>query len=108
MLRKIEKPIERNLRPKWDELGFVCSSIRDAGIIFTGYGLGQERLINNLMDQDISCVVTYDLLDDSNINYVGFDNFNSPMKWGVWRQRFSWMLLIRKSGFQYNIVWTPT
>ena len=34
------------------------------------------------MDQDISCVVTYDLLDDSNINYVGFDNFKSAYEMG--------------------------
>ena len=50
---------------------------RIAGIIFAGYGLGQERLILDLMAQNISCVVTYDLLDDSDINYVGFDNFKA-------------------------------
>ena len=50
---------------------------RVAGIIFTGYGLGQEQLIQDLMAQNISCVVTYDILDDSDINYVGFDNFKA-------------------------------
>lgn len=50
---------------------------RVAGIIFTGYGLGQERLIHDLMAQNISCVVTYELLDDPKINYVGFDNFKA-------------------------------
>ena len=67
---KYDKAEEKRLIKQFQER-------RVAGIIFTGYGLGQERLINNLMDQDISCVVTYDLLEDSNINYVGFDNFKS-------------------------------
>jgi DNA-binding LacI/PurR family transcriptional regulator len=50
---------------------------RVAGIIFTGYGLGQENLIRNLMRQNIFCVVTYENLEDTDINYVGFDNFKA-------------------------------
>lgn len=50
---------------------------RVAGIIFTGYGLGQENLIHNLMRQNIPCVVTYENLEETDINYVGFDNFKA-------------------------------
>lgn len=50
---------------------------RVAGIIFIGYGLGQENLIRNLMEQNISCIVTYENLEDTDISYVGFDNFKA-------------------------------
>jgi DNA-binding LacI/PurR family transcriptional regulator len=50
---------------------------RVAGIIFSGDGLRQENLIRNLMDQHIRCVVTCENLEDSGINYVGFDNLKA-------------------------------
>ena len=50
---------------------------RVSGIIFTGFGFGQEQHIRDLMAQDIRCVVTHDVLDDSDIDYVGFDNLTA-------------------------------
>jgi len=50
---------------------------RVSGIIFTGYALGQEQLFHDLMEQNINCVVTYELLDDLEINHVGFDNLKA-------------------------------
>lgn len=50
---------------------------RVAGIIFTGYGLGQESLIHNLVRQGVPCVVTYENLEGTEIDYVGFDNLKA-------------------------------
>jgi DNA-binding LacI/PurR family transcriptional regulator len=50
---------------------------RVAGIIFTGFTFGQEKLIRQLMDQGISCVTIWEKLEDSDLNYVGFDNLKA-------------------------------
>jgi DNA-binding LacI/PurR family transcriptional regulator len=50
---------------------------RVAGVIFTGFVIGQERLIRSLMDNDVSCVIIWEKLEDPDISFVGFDNFKA-------------------------------
>jgi DNA-binding LacI/PurR family transcriptional regulator len=50
---------------------------RTAGIIFTGFTFGQERLIQKLIEQGIACVVIWEKLENTAISYVGFDNFKA-------------------------------
>jgi DNA-binding LacI/PurR family transcriptional regulator len=50
---------------------------RVAGVIFTGFVLGQERLIRSLMDNDIPCVIIWEKLNDPEMSFVGFDNFKA-------------------------------
>jgi DNA-binding LacI/PurR family transcriptional regulator len=50
---------------------------RVAGVIFTGFVLGQEKLIRSLMDNNIPCVIIWEKLEDKDISYVGFDNFKA-------------------------------
>ena len=50
---------------------------RVAGVIFTGFVLGQERLIRSLMDNDIPCVIIWEKLEDKDMSFVGFDNFKA-------------------------------
>ena len=47
---------------------------RAAGIIFTGFTFGGEKFIRQLMKQNIVCVVIWEILEETNFNYVGFDN----------------------------------
>lgn len=50
---------------------------RVAGIIFTGFTIGQERMISELIDKGIACVVIWEKIEIPNISYVGFDNFKA-------------------------------
>ncbi len=50
---------------------------RVAGVIFTGFVIGQERLIRSLMDNDVPCVIIWEKLEDPDISFVGFDNFKA-------------------------------
>jgi DNA-binding LacI/PurR family transcriptional regulator len=50
---------------------------RVAGIIFTGFTIGSEDLIYNLVKHDIACVIIWEILNAPDINYVGFDNFKA-------------------------------
>jgi len=50
---------------------------RVAGVIFTGFVFGQEKLIRSLIDNDIPCVIIWEKLPDKDISYVGFDNYKA-------------------------------
>ncbi len=50
---------------------------RLAGIILTGFVFGQKDLIKELVKGGMPCVVIWDKLDDSDLSYVGFDNFKA-------------------------------
>lgn len=62
----LEKELVRNFQER-----------RVAGIIFTGFTFGQEKLIRQLMDQQIACVTIWEKLEASDLNYVGFDNLKA-------------------------------
>lgn len=53
---------------------------RLAGIILTGFVFGQKDLVKDLVKSGKPCVVIWDKLDDSDLSYVGFDNFNATYK----------------------------
>jgi DNA-binding LacI/PurR family transcriptional regulator len=48
---------------------------RVAGVILTGFVIGQESLIRKLIENRIHCVVIWEKLEETNISYVGFDNY---------------------------------
>lgn len=48
-----------------------------AGIILTGFVFGQKDLVKELSRRGMPCVVIWDKLDDSELSYVGFDNFKA-------------------------------
>ncbi|MFV0439488.1 MAG: LacI family DNA-binding transcriptional regulator [Desulfopila sp.] len=50
---------------------------RVAGIILTGFALGQETLVTELIQSGVSCVVIWEIITDQRVNYVGFDNFKA-------------------------------
>lgn len=50
---------------------------RLAGIILTGFVFGQKDLVKELVKGGMPCVVIWDKLDDSDLSYVGFDNFKA-------------------------------
>ena len=50
---------------------------RVAGLILTGFSMGNEDLVNSLVEKGIACVVIWEKLSGSNISYVGFDNYES-------------------------------
>ena len=50
---------------------------RVAGVIFTGFVFGQEKLIRSLIDNNIPCVIIWEKLEDRDISYVGFDNLKA-------------------------------
>lgn len=50
---------------------------RVAGVILTGFVIGQESLVKELVQSGIPCVVIWDKLEDSDLSYVGFDNFKA-------------------------------
>ncbi|MGD8256303.1 MAG: LacI family DNA-binding transcriptional regulator [Desulfobacterales bacterium] len=50
---------------------------RLAGIILTGFVFGQKDLVKELVKGGMPCVVIWDRLDDSDLSYVGFDNFKA-------------------------------
>ena len=53
---------------------------RLAGIILTGFVVGQKDLIKELVKGGMPCVVIWDKLDDSDLSYVGFDNFKATYR----------------------------
>lgn len=48
-----------------------------AGVILTGFVFGQKDLVKELSRRGMPCVVIWDKLDDSELSYVGFDNFKA-------------------------------
>jgi len=53
---------------------------RLAGIILTGFVFGQKDLVKELVKGGMPCVVIWDKLDDSDLSFVGFDNFKATYK----------------------------
>jgi len=53
---------------------------RLAGIILTGFVFGQKDLFKELVKGGMPCVVIWDKLDDSDLSFVGFDNFKATYK----------------------------
>ncbi|PKN62295.1 MAG: LacI family transcriptional regulator [Deltaproteobacteria bacterium HGW-Deltaproteobacteria-15] len=50
---------------------------RLAGIILTGYGIGRENVIKELVKSGIPCVVVWEVLKNSGLSFVGFSNFQA-------------------------------
>jgi len=50
---------------------------RVAGIILTGFAIGQERMVSDLIEDGIACVVIWEKIDNPNISYAGFDNYKA-------------------------------
>lgn len=50
---------------------------RLAGVILTGFSIGQEGLIRELVKSGIPCVVVWEVIRSSNLCFVGFDNFQA-------------------------------
>ncbi len=50
---------------------------RVAGIILTGYGIGQENRIRELERKGIPCITIWEKLEDHSLSYVGFDNYQA-------------------------------
>jgi len=50
---------------------------RLAGVILTGFNIGQERIIRELVREGVPCVVVWELLRESEFSFVGFDNFQA-------------------------------
>ena len=48
-----------------------------AGIILTGFVIGQKDLVKELAGRGMPCVIIWDKLDDPELSYVGFDNFKA-------------------------------
>jgi len=65
-----DKSIEEKLLLQFQER-------RVAGTILTGFTIGGEEFIRQLMRQKIACVVIWEKLDAPDINYVGFDNYKA-------------------------------
>lgn len=51
-----------------------------AGLVLTGFCIGQESFIKDLVERGIPCVVRSDKLDDNTLSFVGFDNFKAAYK----------------------------
>jgi DNA-binding LacI/PurR family transcriptional regulator len=64
---KYDKNVEENLLKMFQQR-------RVAGLIITGFSMGNEDLVNSLVNSGIACVVIWEKLSISNISYVGFDN----------------------------------
>ena len=50
---------------------------RVAGVIMTGFTLGNEKAVISLNEERVPAVVIWEKLEDLKINYVGFDNYQS-------------------------------
>jgi DNA-binding LacI/PurR family transcriptional regulator len=50
---------------------------RLAGIILTGFAIGQESAVREVVQSGIPCVVIWETLDDSSLSFVGFNNFTA-------------------------------
>ena len=70
---KYDEQIERKLLQQFRER-------RVAGVILTGFVIGQESLVLDLVDSGIPCVVIWDKLEESRLSYVGFDNFQATYR----------------------------
>ena len=64
---RYEGVIERRLLTQFRER-------RVAGIILTGFTIGQEEALDQLVHSGITTVVIWERLDDEKLCYVGFDN----------------------------------
>jgi DNA-binding LacI/PurR family transcriptional regulator len=65
-----DRGIEKNLLERFQER-------QVAGLILTGFNVGQEPIIQELIEMGIPCVVIWEKLDNNMISYVGFDNFKA-------------------------------
>jgi len=50
---------------------------RLAGIILTGFAIGQESVVKAMVQGGIPCVVIWEALEDSSLSFVGFNNFTA-------------------------------
>jgi len=50
---------------------------RLAGIILTGFAIGQESAVKEVVQSGIPCVVIWETLEDSALSFVGFNNFTA-------------------------------
>ena len=50
---------------------------RLAGIILTGFAIGQESAVREVVQSGIPCVVIWETLEDSSLSFVGFNNFTA-------------------------------
>jgi DNA-binding LacI/PurR family transcriptional regulator len=50
---------------------------RLAGIILTGFAIGQENAVMEVTQSGIPCVVIWEALDTSSLSFVGFNNFTA-------------------------------
>lgn len=50
---------------------------RLAGIILTGFAIGQENAVKEVVQSGIPCVVIWETLGDSSLSFVGFNNFTA-------------------------------
>ncbi len=67
---KYDTRIERKLLQQFRER-------RLAGMILTGFVIGQESSIKEIVDSGMPCIVIWDKLDAGDLSYVGFDNFRA-------------------------------
>lgn len=65
--------IERDLLDLWLDLPL-------SGVILTGFFESNRDLVNKFMDLGIPCTVTYEVLPDDSISYVGIDNFEAARR----------------------------
>jgi DNA-binding LacI/PurR family transcriptional regulator len=50
---------------------------RLAGIILTGFAIGQEGAVKEVIESGIPCVIIWEVLEDSPLSFVGFNNFTA-------------------------------
>ncbi|MGE5839318.1 MAG: LacI family DNA-binding transcriptional regulator [Deltaproteobacteria bacterium] len=50
---------------------------RLAGIILTGFAIGQEDAVKEVMRSGTPCVVIWETLENSSLSFVGFNNFSA-------------------------------
>ncbi|MBN2035054.1 MAG: LacI family DNA-binding transcriptional regulator [Deltaproteobacteria bacterium] len=50
---------------------------RLAGIILTGFAIGQESAVRDVVQSGIPCVVIWEALDNNLLSFVGFNNFTA-------------------------------
>jgi DNA-binding LacI/PurR family transcriptional regulator len=50
---------------------------RLAGVIFTGFAIGQESAVKEVVQSGIPCVVIWETLENSSLSFVGFNNFTA-------------------------------
>jgi len=48
-----------------------------AGIILTGFAIGQDSAVKDVVQSGIPCVVIWETLEDSPFSFVGFNNFTA-------------------------------